>query len=151
MVTRSHKRRNAEFGSFARKSMPNMTWIPPPLDYKPHLRKPRPGILTEAEIERRILDKYMSPVFRLFGPGIFTPETKQKYTPEQRATFARKVPRKPRFSSRYALLIQMAQAEIRLAKTEEQREQAQSKLDHRLKQDAILREKLKNGKSKYTF
>ena len=151
MVTRSHKRRNAEFGSIARKSMPNMTWIPPPLDYKPHMRKPRPGVLTKAEIERRILDKYTSPVFKLFGPGIFTPETKQKYTPEQRATFAGKAPRQPQFSSRYAILIQMAQAEIRLAKTEEQREQAQRKLDHRLEQDAILREKLMNGKSKYTF
>lgn len=71
-ATRTKSRQNAPMGSFARKSMP-ITWIPPPLNYKPRKQRVSYSVLTEQEKQRRKLDKYGSPQgFELFGAGIFS-------------------------------------------------------------------------------
>lgn len=59
-------------GSFARKSMP-ITYICPPLQYKPRKLRVSYSVLTEQEKQRRVLDKYSSPQgFCLFSAGIFS-------------------------------------------------------------------------------
>ena len=162
MVTRRNARQNAPMGSFARKSMP-ITWIPPPLDYKPRKQRISYSVLTEQEKQKRLLDKYS---FEMFGPGVFSspekstigtltppqtpsqqqitpPQTPTPLTTEQRAVISGKKPDLARKITKtmqqdMSLIGQLYLQTIRHSKSEKERKRYRELLQRRCEDEQLF-------------